>query len=88
MIVLLALLALASAQYELTFDRVQRCSDGPKAGAVNLRDVILSYMPSVGSQGIYNCRRERGGRAWSDHADGRAWDVKNNFYMHRIDSKV
>lgn len=51
------------------------CSSGPAAGAVVLRDFMMSRYPEARDGGIYNCRTVRGTQQRSIHGEGRAWDM-------------
>lgn len=55
-------------------ERVTECADGPRPGALAFRDAVRQTWPGLTDLGVYNCRRSRGGRALSMHADGRAVD--------------
>jgi hypothetical protein len=67
--------------YDFAFDNAPNydggsgCTDGPTAGALQLRDALRDYFPQVGDVGIYNCRVIAGTNSMSLHGVGRALDI-------------
>ncbi len=56
--------------------KATRCSGGPTPGAKALLAYLLDRYSYAESQGIYNCRKVRGGNSRSTHSEGRAVDLK------------
>jgi hypothetical protein len=70
-----------AAGYDFAFDNAPNydggdgCSDGPTAGALQLRDALRDTFPQVDDVGIYNCRVIGGTNSMSLHGVGRALDI-------------
>jgi len=56
------------------WERPTGCTEGPKSGAVELRDWFSEVLPEGRDGGIFNCRKVRGSDAPSVHGEGRAVD--------------
>jgi hypothetical protein len=61
--------------YNLSYERADSDSKGPRPGTVALRDYILAAFPGTRDLGIYAYRPIRGSTSsLSVHSEGRAWD--------------
>lgn len=55
-----------------------KCLGKAQPGTRALRDALDELVPELGDYGIYNCRKARGGKNLSTHAEGRGWDAAIN----------
>lgn len=60
--------------YRVVYQKAVAPSKGPQPGTQALKRWGLSEYPAARDLGIFNPRKIRGGRGWSLHAEGRAWD--------------